>query len=897
MAATTSAALDATAQRPAADDPGERGGARRNTELEGLRAVAALAVLLTHVSLNAMGNKGPFGGLLSRLDVGVAIFFVISGYLLYRPYARALLRDEPRPLLGRYLRHRLLRIVPAYWVVVVASFLFAPAVGLAQPSTQFSPAPASFTSVPLWTIARFLTFTQVHWRDSLAGPFPQAWTLAAEMAFYLLLPVLAWALARRAGGERPARVRRQWVVLGAMAVVAQLYRLAVVAMSSAYAPGAPDNAYTQYLAWVPNHLDLFAVGMALAVIAVERDDRGPARVVGRRIDAVLARPGAAEACAALAVGVLLVLGYALGLSRTALSHGRAGEFAIHLGYLVVAVALVAPATFGRAGGGPLRAVLNSPPMQFLGRISYGIYLWQILVIGRWVSSPFATVDGAPAAARHPGRQFNVPFWSTLAWTLVVTIALATITWYLVERPWLARKDRPIGRFAGGLWAISLASFAVRVWTFGTANSRNPANGDPFFYHSQANMLADGVGFGEPIQWITQGRFVASAIHPPLFTLWLTPASLLGARGFLSHKTMAALAGVAVVVVAGLLARRLAGDRAGLLAAAIVALYPNLVVIDGTLWPEGLYTALVGLALVAAYRWLDGPTWWRAALVGAAAGGAILTRGEALLLLPLLVVPLAIAGRRATPRWIAHGAVMGAVALGLLAPWTIRNLLTFEERVPVSTNSEEVLFYANCPDTYSGPFIGYWSFNCQEQARKQRVAEGLPADPPGDESQRAAGWGKLGRQYANDHRDRWPAVLWARVTRVWDLAHSDNNARALQLEGRDYGWSRKGLWVYRLVVVPGVVGLVLLRRRRTTVWPLVMVLVMVTVTAAAVYGHVRFRTTGDLVLAVGAAVALDAAWSALAGRGRARGATPRTDPGPDPTAEPGLAPEPQAATAP
>lgn len=880
MAATTTAALDATADRGAAGG----GGSRRNAELEGLRAVAALAVLVTHVSLNAMGNKGPFGGLLSRLDVGVAIFFVISGYLLYRPFARALLRDEPRPRLRRYLRHRLLRIVPAYWVVVVASFLFAASVGLAQPSTRFSPAPASFTSVPLWTMVRFLTFTQVYWRDSLAGPFPQAWTLATEMAFYLFLPLLAWVLARRAGGERPARVRRQWVVLAALAVVAQVYRLAVVLGASAYAPGAGENAYSQFLAWLPNHLDLFAVGMALAVVAVERDDRGPARVVGRRMDAVLARPGAAEACVAAAVGVLLVLGYGLGLERTALSHGRVGEFAIHLGYLVVAAALVLPASFGRAGGGPFRRLLTTPPMQFLGRISYGIYLWQILVIGRWVSSPFATVDGVPAAARHPGGQFNVAFWPALAWTLVVTVALATITWYLVERPWLARKDRPIGRFAGGLWAIGLASFAVRVWTFGTTNARNPANGDPFFYHSQANMLADGVGFGEPIQWITQGRFVASAIHPPLFTLWLTPASLLGARGFLSHKAMAAFAGVAVVVVAGLLGRRLAGDRAGLIAAAIVALYPNLVVIDGTLWPEGLYTALVGLALLAAYRWLDAPSWPRAALVGAAAGGAILTRGEALLLLPLLVVPLAVAGRKATPRWIAHGTVMAAVALGLLAPWTIRNLLTFEERVPVSTNSEEVLFYANCPDTYSGPFIGYWSFNCQEQVRKQRVAEGLPADPPGDESQRAAGWGKLGREYANDHRDRWPAVLWARVTRVWDLAHSDNNARALQLEGRDYGWSRKGLWVYRLVAVPGLVGLVLLRRRRTTVWPLGIVLVMVTATAAAVYGHVRFRTTGDLVLAVGAAVALDAAWSALV-RGRR---TDEAEPDPEPEAEPVLA---------
>ncbi|MEZ5137772.1 MAG: acyltransferase family protein [Acidimicrobiales bacterium] len=232
MAATSTAAPDVAATGP---EPGSL--RSRNREVEGLRAVAALAVLVTHVSLNAMGNRGPFGGLLARLDVGVAVFFVLSGYLLYRPFARSLLRAEPRPRTRRYLRHRLLRIVPAYWVVVAASFLLPAVGGLVLPTTDFSAAAAGATSVPLRDLARFATFTQVYWRDSLAGPFPQAWTLATEMAFYLFLPVLAWAVARRNRGDRPARLRRQWLVLGALAAVAQLFRLAVVAWSAPYQPG------------------------------------------------------------------------------------------------------------------------------------------------------------------------------------------------------------------------------------------------------------------------------------------------------------------------------------------------------------------------------------------------------------------------------------------------------------------------------------------------------------------------------------------------------------------------------------------------------------------------------------------------------------------------------------
>ncbi|MCU1371715.1 MAG: hypothetical protein JWO77_2909 [Ilumatobacteraceae bacterium] len=879
MAATTTAAADAPVE------PGSL--SSRNPQLEGLRAVAALAVLVTHVSLNAMGNRGPFGGLLARLDVGVAVFFVLSGYLLYRPFVRALLRDEPLPGIRRYFRHRLLRIVPLYWVVVVASFLFAPAIGLVMPTTGFDPSAVGTTSVPLWTMARFLSFTQVYWHDSLAGPFPQAWTLATEMAFYLFLPAFAWFLARRTRrnrGDRPQRLRRQWLALGTVVLVAQLYRLAMVLVTHPYDRGVdPGTTYTQLGAWLPNHLDMFAAGMAIAVVVVERDDRGPGRLIGRRFDAIFGRPGAAGLSVVAGLGILWLAGYGFGLSRTDLSYGQAGEFARHLAYLAIALALVLPCVFGRRAGGGFRWFLATAPMQFLGRISYGIYLWQILVIGRWVSSPFTI--GGPDPARHPGMQFNVPFWTTLGWTVAVTIILSAISWYLVEKPVMRHKDRPLGLFLGGVWAVSLISFATRIWTFGTIMERNPGNGDPFYYHAQANMLADGVGFGEPIQWLTEGRFVPSAIHPPLFTLWLTPASLLGARSYLSHKTMAALAGVAVIVVAALLARRLAGDKAGVAAAVLVAIYPNLFIIDGSLWPEGLYTAIVGLALVLTYRWKDRPSYLRAGLVGAAVGAAILTRGEAIFLLPLLCLPLAVSGRKLVPRWWLHAVLMGVVALGILAPWTVRNLIRFDETVPVSTNSEEVLFYANCPDTYSGPLIGYWSFNCQERERQARVSRGLPADPPGDESQRAAGWGKLGRQYAKDHSDRWPAVAAARVARVWDLRYGETNARVLQFEGRPHDWSIRGLWLWRLMLIPGIAGLVILRRRRVMVWPLVSMLAMVTITAIGVYGHIRFRTVGDLVIIVGTAVSIDA----LIRRFR-----PSDDPTVDPVGAPGSTPAPAIA---
>jgi hypothetical protein len=202
-----------------------------------------------------------------------------------------------------------------------------------------------------------------------------------------------------------------------------------------------------------------------------------------------------------------------------------------------------------------------------------------------------------------------------------------------------------------------------------------------------------------------------------------------------------------------------------------------------------------------------------------------------------------------------------LATGLLvAPWTLRNLITYHQVVPVSTNSEEVLYYANCDDSYHGTFIGYWSFMCQERERAARVAAGLPADPPGNEAQRASAWGDLGVEYAKHHKRRIPFVVAARVSRVWDLRYGDNNARAIVLEGRPLDWARAGMWTWRLLLIPGLVGLWVLRRRRVETWPLVMMLVMITATAVYAYGHVRFRTVGDLVVILGTAVLVDTLWS-------------------------------------
>src|SRR3954452_21423955 len=87
--------------------------------VDGLRAFAALTVLVGHTSfLSGFNGHGEIGAIASRLDLGVAVFFVISGFLLYRPFVAARYEARPAPRVSRYARRRVLRIVPAYWLAL-----------------------------------------------------------------------------------------------------------------------------------------------------------------------------------------------------------------------------------------------------------------------------------------------------------------------------------------------------------------------------------------------------------------------------------------------------------------------------------------------------------------------------------------------------------------------------------------------------------------------------------------------------------------------------------------------------------------------------------------------------------------------------------------------------------
>jgi 4-amino-4-deoxy-L-arabinose transferase-like glycosyltransferase len=358
--------------------------------------------------------------------------------------------------------------------------------------------------------------------------------------------------------------------------------------------------------------------------------------------------------------------------------------------------------------------------------------------------------------------------------------------------------------------------------------------DEAYYRTLAALVVQGAGFVRPGEFYGAGISVPTAERAPLYPLMLAGLAELGVTGPDPQRLLGALTGGGTIVALGLVARELAGDRAGLLAAGIAAAYPTLIAADGALMTESVYGLLAALMLLSALKLQMTERWRWAVALGVAGGLAALTRGEGLLLTVILLLGFLRhpAGRRAA-------AVAFLAFAVVLAPWTIRNYSVFDRPVLVATEGGETLAGANCGSTYGGELLGRWDVNCVKLSGK------------GNEAEQADKLGHDGLHYAADHVERVPVVLAVRQLRTWGLWEPLQRS-----EGRAQWVVTLGVVVYALLVPLAVYGFVLLRRRRAPTWVVVTPLITVLVSTALSYGSVRFRHSAELAFVVLAAVALD-----------------------------------------
>lgn len=354
--------------------------------MDGLRALAALSVFGFHIGYLTGGNQyGRFGGITANLSIGVTLFFSISGFLLYRPFVVAR-RQGNRRSLGQYAFGRVLRIVPAYWVALTLAALY-PGV------------PGVFTS-DWW---RFYGLAQIYDSRTMFEGLGVAWSLCVEATFYLALPLFAaatWRLGRRRG-----------------AVPAEIGLLVLIASA-----GLLVQQHLKIFTIVPTFI-WFVPGMALALIDVVLRER--------REHAAQPWPGLRNVWVPF---VLAALGYALQclfLSNPryptqpiTYAHQTAGSVLSSL----IALAVLTPVCLPFRSTGRVLKFLTNRAASFLGRISYGIYLYHLVVLVAVYKLGWTEIVA--------GRTV-----SYIAVAVPATLVLATASWYVIERPCLALKTR------------------------------------------------------------------------------------------------------------------------------------------------------------------------------------------------------------------------------------------------------------------------------------------------------------------------------------------------------------------------------------------------------------------------------------------------------------------------
>lgn len=424
------------------------------------------------------------------------------------------------------------------------------------------------------------------------------------------------------------------------------------------------------------------------------------------------------------------------------------------------------------------------------------------------------------------------------------------------------------KFTFWLIALSIAGLVLRLAYAYFSKWDQKVWGDAFYYHFQANGLVDGAGFMKYLPTLVNGQYQGghvaaglSADHPPLAPLYYAFWSLFGLSSFHWHMVAGCVVGAGTVFMCGLLGREVVGERTGLIAAGIAAVYANLWVYDPLVTSETLTIFMVSVVLFWSYRFWRKPSMWNGVWFGMACGVAALTRAEVIAFIPVVFLPFVLRVKDWDWKYrLKVLVVASSMVLLFLAPWVIRNMTTFKHPLYLSGGAEITLMSANCDLTYNGPLLGWWSMQCLANDR------GELKTPSGDASEQAAEWSRRARTYISEHLGDLPRVELARLGRVFELYHpgspwgpinGDQKIAFDVYEGRAEYAARIALAQYYVLMPLAIAGGVILWRRRVTILPVLGLLLIVVSAVLISFGNTRYRSPLEVGVVLFAAVTIDA----------------------------------------
>lgn len=394
---------------------------------DSIRGIAVLMVVVVHGGyISGAAHAAWYGDLIARLEFCLPIFFLVSAFLLYRPFVAARVHGRPPPSTRRFLRARALRILPAYWLALTLLTIWP---GLPQ-----------LWSDHWWAYYGFLSVYEPGW--AFGGILP-AWSLCIEVTFYAGLPLFAFAM-------RDRGIKAEWIAVGALFAVGVLFNTIVHIADG-------DRVETNLYLTLPAALHWLALGMALAVASVVLERRGDHPRVVRWVERV---PGAAWA---LAAAFFLLVSVGIGLNAESPHLGitvdspesttLAQWIAEGLLYGLIALLLLLPAVFGDHLGGFPRAVLRNRVLGWIGVISYGIFLWHLPIMA-WLANDLESEPWGDS------RMLGITLTG-----LALAIACAAVSYYAVERPLLRfkRPSRRAGSARSTATATSTTSASSAAW--------------------------------------------------------------------------------------------------------------------------------------------------------------------------------------------------------------------------------------------------------------------------------------------------------------------------------------------------------------------------------------------------------------------------------------------------